>query len=69
MPTVFPPSPPTTQTGVWEDGPGIFANPSNSGIPALYNGQTQVANINSTKTTPPQNFATSAADKNISKIK
>jgi hypothetical protein len=46
MPITFPPGPPTASVGVYEDGPGLFVNPSNSTSPVRYNGQTQTATIN-----------------------
>ena len=46
MPITFPPGPPTATVGVYEDGPGLFVNPSNSTSPVRYNGQTQTSTIN-----------------------
>lgn len=39
MPVRFQPTPPTPL--VWEDGPGAFLNPPNTGTPIRYNGQGQ----------------------------
>jgi hypothetical protein len=51
MPVKFPPGPPTTVA--WEDGPGAYVNPSNSGIPVRYNGQDQTHAINIRNPLPP----------------
>jgi hypothetical protein len=40
-------------TGPWEDGPGFFLNPANTGQPVRYNGQDQVKTINSAQLPPP----------------
>lgn len=53
MPVKFPAGPPTTQKNVWEDGPGFYVNPSNTGTPVRYNGQDQVQRINIAKPDPP----------------
>jgi hypothetical protein len=53
MPVTFRPGPPTTM--VWEDGPGPYVNPSNTGAPVRYNGQDQVARINAANPISPAN--------------
>lgn len=44
LPVSFPPGPPTVPQ--WEDGPGAFINPPNTGTPVRYNGQMQTSKIN-----------------------
>jgi hypothetical protein len=65
MPVTFRPGPPTTP--VWEDGPGAYVNPSNTGVPVRYNGQGQTLIINIANPSPP--FCTlPGAAKGMSKI-
>ena len=40
-------------TGPWEDGPGRFVHPANTGSPVMYAGQTQTAHINIANPLPP----------------
>lgn len=40
-------------TGPWEDGPGRFVNPANTGSPVMYAGQNQTAHINAAQLPPP----------------
>jgi hypothetical protein len=70
MPVTFPKGPPTTIA--WEDGPGPYVNPANSGIPVRYNGQDQVARINAanpiSNTVPPAKCTLPGAATGYSKI-
>jgi hypothetical protein len=70
MPVRFPPGPPTAQTGVWEDGPGIFQNPANSGPPVRYTGQDQTGIINTATPYPgaPWERGCGAADPAMSNV-
>jgi hypothetical protein len=68
MPPKFAPGPPTAQKGVWEDGPGLFLNPSNTGIPVNYAGTNQTALIVNANPKPPRHFSPSVAG-TVSKIK
>jgi hypothetical protein len=71
LPPKFPPGPPTTEKGVWEDGPGAYASPvspPNSGLPVYYNGTTQTSIMNVSYVKPPRQTTPSAGDKNHSKI-
>lgn len=52
MPMKFPSGPKPTQL-VWEDGPGQYVNPSNTGAPVRYNGQDQTFFINVANPQPP----------------
>jgi hypothetical protein len=67
MPPKFAPGPPTTEKGVYEDGPGLHVNPANSGIPVYYGG-TQTATIVNANPKPPRQTLPSAADKKHSQI-
>jgi hypothetical protein len=58
MPVKFPKGPPTTM--VWEDGPGIYVNPSNTGVPVVY-GIRQTALINTANPKPPRQTLPAAA--------
>lgn len=66
MPPKFPGGPPTVP--VWEDGPGLFANPPNSAIPVRYTGQSQTGFIINANPKPPRNFSPSAAPPSMSHI-
>jgi hypothetical protein len=68
MPPKFAPGPPTAQQGVWEDGPGQFLNPPNTGTPVIYAGTTQTSVIVNAKPKPPRQTHPSAAGSD-SKIK
>jgi hypothetical protein len=66
MPVSFPPGPPTKIA--WEDGPGLYVNPSNTGPMVVYNGQSQTAVIHTAKPLPAQNFSPSAAPPSMSAL-
>lgn len=70
IPVKFPPGPPTTM--VWEDGPGPYLNPANTGTPVRYNGQDQVKTINFanpiSNTVPPVKCTLPGAAVGLSKI-
>jgi hypothetical protein len=68
LPVKFAPGPPTAQKGVYEDGPGLFVNPSNTGTPVSYAGMTQTAAIVNVNPKPPRQTHPGAAG-NDSKIK
>jgi hypothetical protein len=69
LPPKFPPGPPTAEKGVWEDGPGLHVNPSNTGPPVRYNGQDQITTIVNANPKPPRQTGPGAADPTHSKIK
>lgn len=66
VPIKFTAGPPTPQTGVWEDGPGLHLN--TNGTPAKYSGSDQVAVIVNVNPKPPTNRHPAAAGTD-SKIK
>lgn len=68
LPPKFASGPPTAQVGVWEDGPGVFLNPPNTGQPVRYNGQDQVTRINVAQPMPAWELGCGACDPNISKV-
>jgi hypothetical protein len=68
QPVKFTPGPPTPQTGIWEDGPGFYVNPVNTGTPVKYSGQDQTAAIVNAQPKPPRHTYPAAAGTD-SKIK
>jgi hypothetical protein len=64
----FASGPPTAQTNVWEDGPGPFLNPPNTGQVVRYNGQDQVTRINTAAAMPAWELGCGACDPAISAV-
>jgi hypothetical protein len=68
LPVKFPPGPPTKEKGIYEDGPGQFLNPPNTGTPVNYAGSAQSSVIVNAKPKPPRQTHPAAAG-NDSKLK
>ena len=66
LPVKFPAGPPTTQQGVWEDGPGQYVNAA--GVPIRYSGTDQTVAIVNAQPKPPRQTHPGAAGTD-SKIK
>jgi hypothetical protein len=67
QPVSFPPGPPTTPN--WEDGPGLYVNPSNVGLPVKYAGQNQTSTIAVATPPPGWEFGPGPADPNMSNVR
>jgi hypothetical protein len=55
-------------SGPWEDGPGLYTNPANTGPPVYYSGTNQTSILLNANPKPPRQTSPGAADKSMSKI-